>query len=226
MAAGRLRSARLTGSFASLLTQEERDFLNALGARVVHPRGAVLCAEGDRCVAVTLVVTGSAKLCRSAPDGRRNLLLGFRGPGDLVDEVAAIDGARHGFTAHCLEPCDVLTVERAGFVHFLEHTDGASRLMLRQLAARLKDSDVKRLQYTSLDATGRVAERLRELGREFGTRDAVGITLDLTVSLEELAGWAGCSRHSVTRALDLLQGDGAIVRAGRRITVVCPKGSK
>jgi CRP-like cAMP-binding protein len=200
------------------LTLKEWRSLSALGARMLHRRGHVLCAEGDRCVAVTLIVTGAVKVCRSDSQGR-SLLLGFRGAGELVDEIAAVDGAHHRSTATCVEPCDVLSVERAGFLHFMGQTERASLLMLQQLAARLRDSDEKRLEFTSLDATERVAARLHELGREFGRISESGLTLDLTVSLAELAGWAGCSRYSVTRALHVLQGHGVIVRRRGRITM-------
>jgi biotin operon repressor len=43
--------------------------------------------------------------------------------------------------------------------------------------------------------------------------------IDLPISQEELAGWTGCSRDSVVKALQTMRSLGWIETARRRITV-------
>jgi CRP/FNR family cyclic AMP-dependent transcriptional regulator len=87
------------------------------------------------------------------------------------------------------------------------------------LSARLREADVGRMELSLQDATGRVAARILELSERFGSDAEAGVEIHLPISQEELAGWTGCSRDSVVKALQSMRSLGWIETGRRRITV-------
>jgi CRP/FNR family transcriptional regulator, cyclic AMP receptor protein len=95
----------------------------------------------------------------------------------------------------------------------------ASRELIRMLAARLRDADRKRLEFAALDTLGRVAWRLLELSERFGHESGGGISVELPLSQEQLAGWCGASRESTVKPLTSLRGLGCITTGRRRVVI-------
>ena len=80
-----------TGMWARLGDDDRRD-LAALGRLARYPTGRVLFAQGERSDHVVLITSGRVKVFCTTEDGREPLL-GVRGEGDLVGELAALDEA-------------------------------------------------------------------------------------------------------------------------------------
>ena len=76
------------------------------------------------------------------------------------------------------------------------------------------------VEFAAQDSMSRVAARIVELSDGFGKPDGDAIRIDLPISQEELAGWTGCSRDSVVKALQAMRGLGWIETQRRRITVL------
>ena len=80
-----------SGDFWGMLDQTQRDVVRAR-ARVRRFRaGTVLMTEGDRARSVLVIVSGLAKVISSGPGGHE-AVLNVCGPGDIVGEIAAVDG--------------------------------------------------------------------------------------------------------------------------------------
>ena len=100
-----------------------------------------------------------------------------------------------------------------------ERPDAALALM-RELSARLRDADVKRIQMATHTTVGRVAFCLLELCERFGRDEDGAIDITLALSQEELASWAGASLESVARALQQMRSLGLIETRRRAIRVL------
>jgi CRP/FNR family transcriptional regulator, cyclic AMP receptor protein len=204
------------GGFLERLEPATRAELESTGAFRRYPRRAVLFVEGDPGTFVVLVLDGRAKIVATTPDGTE-VVLSIRGPGDLVGELAAIDveGAPRMASVIALEPiaCRVLTTSE--FVSFLEVHPDAAMALLRTVAARMRDSERRRVEFGAYDTARRLAGLLVELSGTHGRITAEGIHVEMPLSQQELAGLVGCSRESVARALIALRARG-LVSTGRR----------
>ncbi len=185
----------------------------ATGRRVRLRPGAVLVSEGDDSGRVVLVVSGRLKVSTHSADGHETVL-GFRGRGDLIGELAAIDGEPHLATVEATEPTEIATLTADRFVDGLLARPDAALAVLRTVIARLRDADRKRAEFAEVPADGRVAARLVEL-----TEAAGGAPVTLTITQAEIAGWVGCSREAANRALNRFRDDG-LVEIGRGRVVV------
>jgi CRP/FNR family transcriptional regulator, cyclic AMP receptor protein len=197
------------------------DVLSAALRREGHirkfQRGQALFTEGDRAERVFLIERGWVIVTCTAPGGRE-IVLGLRGPGDVLGELSALDGEPRSATAVTVSEVEAIVVPGSMLARTLKDV-AASRELIRMLAARLRDSDRKRLEFAALDTLGRVAWRLLELSERFGHETEEGISVELPLSQEQLAGWCGASRESTVKALTSLRALGCI-STGRRHVVV------
>lgn len=191
--------------------------LRSEGRRVRFRRGQALFTEGDLADRVFVVEHGWVTIMSIAPGGRE-ILLGLRGPGDVIGDLSALDGAPRSATA--LAAGDVEATVAPGSALMRALTDAATAVeLLRVLASRLRDADRKRLEFAALDTLGRVAWRLEELGERFGEDTPDGLEVELPLSQEQLASWCGASREATVKALAALRSLGCI-STGRRSVVI------
>src|SRR4051812_1426025 len=106
-------------SFVDRLSPAELQALRERARPQRFPRGGLLMAErqlGDR---VLILIRGRVKVSRATPAGR-DAVLGFRGAGELVGELAALDGQPRSGTVTALEQVDALAIADDVFRGFLE----------------------------------------------------------------------------------------------------------
>ena len=201
------------------LSPTERNELFALGRRQWWPRGATLFTEGDRPGNVVILLYGRAKVYSLAEHGTE-VVLALRGPGALLGELSAVDGAPRAASVQAMERIEALVVPLAAFTGFLRAYPDVALRMVRMIVARLRDADRKRVEFGTYDTLGRVALRLVELAERFGSSVDGRIRIDLPFTQEELAGWIGASREAVTKALRSLRDQGVIETRRTAVSVL------
>jgi CRP-like cAMP-binding protein len=184
-----------------------------------YARGDALMHAGQVPQEVIVVQSGRVKVSATTPAGRR-VLLAFRGPGDLVGELSAIDERPRGASVEALEPVEAIALGHEHFRAVLQAHPAAALALLRLLAERLREADAKRVQLSGYTAMGRVAFCLLELCERFGAGEEGPVDILLPLSQEELAGWAGSSLESVARALQAMRKLGWIETRRRAIRVL------
>jgi CRP/FNR family transcriptional regulator, cyclic AMP receptor protein len=208
--------------FLGALNPKQSESFRACAVPRRFRKGHVIFHEGgvsDRVVALT---SGRVKVSTTTDEGKE-IVLAFRGVGDLLGELSAIDGSPRSATVEAIEPVEALALATADFRAFLLEHPEIALMLLQTLSRRLRDSDRKRVEYGAHDTVGRVAARLLELARDYGEPDARGIRINLPLSQEELAGWIGSSREAVSKALQTLRGAGWVMTERRRLTVCDPE---
>jgi len=205
--------------FLDYLEADARAALEQRGARRRYPARVALFHEAQQADRVFLMLEGRVKLTRTSEDGRE-VVLAIRERGDLIGELAAIDGHPRSATAVALEPVEVLTIGAREFTALIEAHPRIAVALVKMISRRLRDADTKRVEFAAHDAMARVAARIVELTERFGSDCAAGTAIDLPISQEELAGWVGCSREAVSRALQTMRDLGWVETERRRITVL------
>ena len=205
-------------NFLSLLGPDDRSALEEAAMRRSYPRGTILVHDGDDPASVFLLVEGRAKVTSTGVDGRE-VVLAFRGPGDLVGDMAAIDGEKRSATVAALEPLTALALARSDFRRLVDTRPGVASALLTMITKRLREADSERAALDSHGVLGRVACRLIELCEHYGSSCEGGVEITLPLTQEELAGWSGASREAVNKALTTFRGLGW-VRTQRRELVV------
>ena len=191
--------------------------LRAIGRTRTYARNARVFHEGERSDFVVLIVDGRLKILTATADGTE-AVLGIRGPGSLVGELAAFDGGPRTATAVALDPLTVRVLPAAQFREFVASRPGAALELIRVLMSRLREGDRRRLEFGAYDATARVARLLCDLANERAITDGHGV--DVRLAQHEVAGLVGASRASVARALASLRTLDIVATGRGTITVL------
>jgi CRP/FNR family transcriptional regulator, cyclic AMP receptor protein len=208
----------------ALLPGGPLDAAFAGGRRQRLRRGAVLFEEGDVSNKVVLLLEGRVKVSTLSEDGHETVL-GFRGPGDILGELSAVDEEPHLATVTVVEAGEALVATHPQFLAALRSDPDLAIALLRMVVDRLRDADRKRGEFVALDVVGRVAQRLVELAASYGQPAADGgIRIDLTMSQRELAGWVGASREAANKALAQLERSGLVTTVDRHLVVLDLEG--
>ena len=126
--------------FMSRLDPGDRSALTQRGRQRRWPAGASLFLEGESCSTVVIVVSGRVKVFSLTEQGEE-IVLAVRGPGALLGELSAVDGAPRGASVAALEPVVALVVPIKAFIDFLRQHGQAAIVLLQMVTARLRDSD-------------------------------------------------------------------------------------
>ena len=212
--------ARVTWGFAAALTDEEREALRDVGVVRRHRRGTYVMLEGDRGDHALVVVEGRVKIVATTPDGRESLIA-VRGEGELIGELNALagDDTPRSASVCALDDIVVRSIPAAELLRFLESHPSACFRLMRQLAARLRESTVRHADAAGYDALHRVARVLVEQADR--TEQSAGGPVDVGqgLSQRDLAGLVAGSPKSVSRALASLRSLGLITTSRRSILV-------
>jgi CRP/FNR family transcriptional regulator, cyclic AMP receptor protein len=211
---------RRDGGFWDALTKDERTDLASRGKHRTFEPESIIFREDDPSVYVLIILSGWVKASLVSVEGHE-IILGVRGPGDLVGERAALRNEPRSADIHALNEVRGLVVPGDQFIDFLDHHRSAERALTRLISNRL-DEAVKRLRlFGSAGGAKRLAGLLLELAERHGTRTAAGTTtITLPLSQEELAGWCNCSRETVARALRPWRHSRVVQTARRQITIL------
>lgn len=171
-----------------------------------------LLHEGsDRMV---LLITGSAKRWTTASRGDR-VVTQLLGPGQVVGMIGVLGYPGIAGTIDTLEPSTTLSIPGTHARALIDAEPSFARACLRTVTAELADVRVEQSRLAGGSARDRIVERLLHLCDRFGFPHDDHVRIDVPLTQEDLASWAGVSRESAARVLHDLRA-GGILRTGRR----------
>ncbi|MGW4384158.1 Crp/Fnr family transcriptional regulator [Kitasatospora sp. NPDC004531] len=162
-----------------------------------HPIGSTLLRQGETGQHVLALLTGVAKVLRREHGGELTLLA-FRGPGELLGEVAVLDGGTRSANVLTITDCTVAVLPKPAFLRFVADQDLYPTLV-RYALARLRESDLAR---AGGDILPRLAAALLALAEMSAAPS--GEPVELALTREELAQHLGVSRNTVSTGLGAL----------------------
>ncbi|MBU7597408.1 Crp/Fnr family transcriptional regulator [Streptomyces sp. P38-E01] len=172
-----------------------------------HSVGDTLLRQGDPGTHVLALCAGVVKVTRREQSGDL-ALLAFRGPGELLGEVAVLDDDVRSASIEAISHCSVAVLSKKDFLRFVTERD-LFPVLVRYALARLRESDRAR---GGGDPAARLAASLVSLADISGrSATAPGQRLELALTREELAQHLRVSRNTVTACLSELDH----VRTGR-----------
>lgn len=203
------------GNFQARLSPEELTGLERLGRPVEYEADACLMNKGEHGDCVIVLHTGLVKIISYDADGGVRLL-GLRGPGELLGEIACLDGGPRSVTVVAANRVAGIKITRGRFLDYLEEFPRVAREVTRQVSGRLRTAEGHHMALIA-DSNTRVSRVLADLAELFapGRRHAVTIPLNQG----EIAQLAAVSLVSAQRSLRKLR-DLALVETGYRSIVL------
>ncbi|MGA9953164.1 MAG: Crp/Fnr family transcriptional regulator, partial [Bradyrhizobium sp.] len=125
-------------------------------------RGATIFSKGDPGNSLIAVVTGTVKISISSPDGR-TAILNLIGPGEIVGEVALLDGQARTADAIANTNCEIFVIDRREFLPFVRSQPALAMKFIELLCARLRWTSDQVEEVILQDLPGRLASALIRL---------------------------------------------------------------
>jgi signal transduction histidine kinase len=143
--------------FAGLSDDAFADLLRMAEPKTFQP-GEALVEEGTEgdCIFVTL--SGRFEVLKRA--GERELVIAGRGPGELIGELAIVEGSARTATVRALEQADVLKISRETFEQVLLPSPGVAHGLLKVVMERLRNTEQMLKQNEKMAALGTLAAGL------------------------------------------------------------------
>lgn len=180
--------------------------------------GQTLFHEGDPATRVFTLTTGTLKLYKLLPDGRRQVM-GFIHPGDFLG--MSIDD-EHAFTAEALEEAQLCWFPRNRFDEFVENHASMEHQLYRMAAHELAAAQQQMVLLGRKTANERFASFLLFLARR--AEQIPGRTANLVsmpMSRSDIADYLGLTKETVSRVLSAFRRDRLIrLRAVDEIEVL------
>jgi len=160
-----------------------------------------LFMEGDEADGCYRVKEGLLKASISAPDGGERILA-ILGPGDIIGELAMIDGGLRSASITALRDSQLNFVSKRTFDTFAQERPELCHQLARLLTQRLRDTNNSLTTTNFLSVKGRVASALLQLAKAFGRDVGSGrILIWQKVTHSDIAAMAGVARENVSRLL-------------------------
>lgn len=199
------------------LSDGERQVVAQQMRRTTFDAGQMIFARGDAGTEIYLVTSGRVRLSIVTAEGRE-LSFVHAGPGSIFGEIATLDGGPRTADAVAVGPVEAMTLSHAVLRRQMEATPALAGAAIAFLCHRLREAD-QQLEAVALHPIEvRLARFLLGLAAQHGPADTKAKRrIDLGMSQSELALLLGASRPKVNAALQILQDQGAIDRAGNVI---------
>jgi CRP-like cAMP-binding protein len=140
--------------------------------------------------------------------------------GEFFGLDSLIPKTEHPFRSEAFENSTVGCIKPQSFIEILLGTPYESFLRwYTSTSLPGRKSYIHCIRGIGLDLRRRIALELLNLADLFGTTDARGLMIALSISHEDLAGIVGASRQQVTQHLNEFDRERVIIREGRRIIV-------
>ena len=197
----------------------EDSWLSFLPSALLYPVGTVLMQQGGDPGDVFYVEEGLAKLVRTGPDGREQIL-GLRGAGWLLGAALVLALRAHPASAVALTPCRLRRLTRQAFLDLMAKHEALS-WHVHQMHSR---EVLSQFQQMADLGTATSRQRLERFLRRFTetaapSRNGGGVRLSLPLKRWELASLIAVTPEHLSRLLRQLRDDGVIRVNGGAIVV-------
>lgn len=191
------------------LTPEELDAVLARAVIQRFARGAVILRQGDPAASMMVVVQGRVRLSVAGAEGHE-MSLGVLGPGEVVGEMALLDGGERSSTVTGVDEGVLLVIPRSDFMPLLQASPSLCIRLMQVLCARLRRANLTMEEIATLDTAARLARLLLRLAESYGTRRDGALRLDLKLSQKDISTLIAASREKVNKLLRQWEHDGLI----------------
>jgi len=183
------------------LVPEDRAGLLALGKPVSFRAREMIYALAEPGDTMIYIETGRVEISVTSQAGRKSVL-NHMGPGEVLGEIALLDGDVRSADAVATEPVTGRVFHRRDVLDFMRARPDAMLGLISELCSKIRNaSDMFEVQ-SQLEASTRLARCLLRLSAKWGTQQEDGSTeLHPGFSQTDLGDFAGLTRESVNRHL-------------------------
>ena len=179
-------------------------------------KGETIFGEGDKVTGIYFVYEGKVKVHKKWGDDKE-LIVRFANQGAIVGHRGLGTDNTYPVSATALEPVTVCFIDLEFFQSTLKVNPEFTIKLMTFFAEELYVSEKKMRNLAHMPVKGRIAQALVTLSERFGTAEDGSI--DIRLSRQDLASFAGTTYETVFRIMNELVNDQLVEVQGKNITI-------
>jgi CRP/FNR family transcriptional regulator len=201
------------------VNDDDREILDQAKTCNVYDPGQAVFYEGNACLGIHCVESGTVKLRKSGPNGDE-VVVGLAEPGDVMGYLAYFSDGGYTATAEAVTPCRICFVDRAAVKSLLQRNPALGLAFLKRIAGDVERSENDRVRALSLPLRARAAHLLLVLKDRSATADDEGrLTIELPLTRRDLAAMLGTRPESLSRLIRTFESEGIAQFGAREVLV-------
>lgn len=189
--------------------------------RVKYRAGQTIFVEGDPGGSVILIESGRVEVSITSLSGRKSIIE-YMGPGEVLGEIAALDGEGRSATVTAAGEVTGLALSRTDLLKFVTARPEVARAVIKELCKKVRNASDMFANRSVVEGGPRLAKALLRLFDKWGRPDGDQIILTQPFSQTEIGDYGGLARENVNRYIKTWVGhsildhkDGALVLLDR-----------
>jgi len=215
-----LKAGHLRGVLVSALGSAEFAELFDEGRRVAFDAGQTIFSAGDPGQSLILIEEGRVEVSITSLSGRKSVLA-HMGPGEVLGEIAALDGGPRSADAVASNPVAGIGVARDNVLAFVSNRPDTARAIIGALCAKVRNASEMFLTQSVVEGEPRLARALLRLFEKWGRPGDGGFeVLTERFSQQDIGEFSGLARENVNRHLNAWAEAGLIRLERRQIVLI------
>ncbi len=191
--------------------------VNANRKNFHYKKGEVLFNEGDEVTGIYFIYEGTVKVHKHWGN-EKELIVRFAKKGDIVGHRGLGKENFYPVSATALEPVTVCFIDLDFFRASLKVNHNFIYELMMFYAKELQESEKNMRNLAHMPVKGRIAQALLALKDKFGINEEGFI--DLVLSRQDLASFAGTTYETVFRILNQFMEENIITASGKDIAII------
>ena len=185
--------------FLSLLTEEQRRFVEQKSYRKFYHKNSIIHSPGDRVYHVNYILNGRIKISNLSASGKE-VIYRFCGRNTFFGMAEICGEDRREVFAEAVEDTNTWCLEREDFLELLRANHGVALFVLKVLGGRLRQAHRAIQSLAIQDTSSRLACLLLKLV-EMNRKAGGGALINDKLTHQELASMIGATRTTVTEII-------------------------
>ena len=185
-----------------------------------YKKGDLIFREGEEVTGIYFVYSGTVKIHKKWGK-EKELIIRFAKGGDIIGHRGLGIGMHYPISGTALESTIVCYIDLPFFTTTIKVNNDFTIRLLMFYAEELQRSERKMSNLAHMQVKGRIAFSLLALSNKFGTLEGA---LDIVLSRQDLASYAGTTYETVFRTLNDFERDGLIQLNGKQIVILQEHG--
>lgn len=181
-------------------------------------KNEILFRPGDSFQNIMFVRSGYIRLFLTTSEGREITLNIFK-PAFYFSFMFGVIDESNKYYFEALTPIEAWSAPRTAFVEFLKKNPEIMFELTKNISRGFKDLLLGYEALTSPDAYSKIASTIYVLSNRFGVKKNDNVEFELKFSHQELAGFTGLTRETVSKQMERLEKEGRIEIKKRLIIV-------
>jgi CRP-like cAMP-binding protein len=184
--------------------------------------GETIFSQGEPGDTMILIEAGRVEISLTSINGRRSVL-NHMGPGEVLGEIALLDGRERSADATAATAVTGRLIYRRDVLSFLSAEPESVMHLISELCAKIRNASDMFAVQSETRAPARLARCLLRLGEKWGERDDDGrVVIAGSFSQSDIGAFSGLARENVNRHLRAWTAAGIMEMGQERILLLRP----